>query len=527
MLLSESYFALFLIIALGILFGHIKIKGISLDISAVIFVALVMGYFGIIVPQDFNKIGVLLFIFTIGIQAGPGFFESFQKQGLKIILTVVAMMISATLIAIALVNIYGIDYKIGVGLLTGALTSTPGLAAAIESAGSPIASIGYGVAYPFGVLGVILFVRLLPKAIKVDIHQAVLDHNKEAYSQYPKIFNANFLVENVNVNGKTLREMQVKTMTGATISRVMHKDEAITPVAETVLYTGDMIKAVGSEKDLERIKILIGSKTEDEMPLGKGYDVQWILITNKKVVGKSLGELNLLRNYNANVTRIRRSGIDISPSPNNQLRMGDKLMIASDQGNMKNIIKLLGNNASKLSETDFLPIAVGIVLGILIGKLRIPLYGTTSFSLGLTGGVLTVAILLSKLGRTGPIVWSMSGTANQLLRTLGLLFFLAAVGTEAGSHITESYKQYGISLFIVGAIITLVPLVIGTFIGRFLFKINFLTLLGALTGGMTSTPGLAAIDPMTDCDAPQIAYATVYPIALVIIIICAQIMGRL
>ena len=527
MLLSQGYFALFLIIALGILIGHIKIGGISLDSSAVIFVALVLGYMGITVPQDFSKIGVLLFIFTIGIQAGPGFFDSFHKQGIRTIMMVVIMIVSAAVVAVGLAFVFKIDFKLAVGLLAGALTSTPGLAAAIESTGSPIASIGYGVAYPFGVLGVILFVRLLPRIMKIDIHQAVLDHNRLAFSMYPRIINANFVVENKNVFGRSLRELQVKTMTGAVISRVMHDEEAITPVPETVLYAGDIIKAVGSEDDLKRIEILIGCRTEQEMPLSKGHDVQWILVTNKKTVGKSIGELGLLKNYNANVTRIRRSGIDISPSPANTLRFGDKLMVASDKGNMENVINLLGNNVSKLSETDFLPIAVGIVFGILFGSLKIPLPGGTFFSPGLTGGVLAVAIVLSKIGRTGPIVWSMSGSANQLLRTLGLLFFLAAVGTDAGAHITESYMQYGASLFLVGGVLTLLPMFVGTLVGRLLFKINFLTLLGALTGGMTSTPGLAAIDPITDCDAPQIAYATVYPVALVVVIICAQIMGRL
>jgi len=526
-LLSQSYFALFLIIAVGILIGHIRYKGVSLDFSAIIFVAIVMGHFGIIIPEDFNKIGVLLFIFTIGLQSGPGFFDSFRKQGLQLVIITVAMIVASALTAIGLGYLFNIDFKIGVGLLTGALTSTPGLAAAIESCKSPIASIGYGIAYPFGVLGVILYVRLLPKLIKVDLNKEAESYKNETYSRYPKISNANFIVENVNVDGKTLAELHVKTMTGATISRVLHNNVAITPKPDTALRLGDAVKAVGSEEDLEYIRLLIGKRTEQEIPLSSGYDVQWILVTNKKVVNKTLGELNLHRNYNANVTRIRRSGIDISPNAGSQIRFGDKLMVACDKENMSSVIKMLGNNDKKLSETDFLPIALGIVLGVVIGKLNIPLFGGISFSPGLTGGVLAIALILSRIGKTGPIVWTMSGNANQLLRTLGLLFFLAAVGTDAGSHLTETYIKYGFKLFIVGAIITIVPMAVGTWIGRKLTRINFLTLLGVITGGMTSTPGLGAIESPDDCDAPQVGYATVYPIALVFVIICAQIMGRL
>ncbi len=526
-LLSQSYFALFLIIALGIIIGHIRYKGISLDFSAVIFIAIIMGHFGIIIPDDFNKIGVLLFIFTIGLQSGPGFFDSFRKQGLQLVILVVTMIGASTIVAICLAFLFNVDYKISVGLLTGALTSTPGLAAAIESCNSPIASIGYGIAYPFGVLGVILYIRLLPRFAKIDMNKEAENYKNESLSRFPKISNANFIVENINVDGKSIADLHVKTMTGATISRVLHNNVAITPKPDTILYLGDAIKAVGSDEDLEYIRLLIGKKTDLEIPLSAGYDVQWILVTNKKVVNKTLGELNLQRNYNANITRIRRSGIDISPNVGSQIRFGDKLMVACDKENMPSVIKMMGNNDKKLSETDYLPIALGIVLGVLFGKLNIPLFGGISFSPGLTGGVLAVALILSRIGKTGPIVWTMSGTANQMLRTLGLLFFLAAVGTDAGSHLSETFQKYGFKLFIIGAIITLVPMLVGTWVGRKLSRINFLTLLGVITGGMTSTPGLAAIESPDDCDAPQVGYATVYPIALVCVIICAQILGRL
>lgn len=523
----HGYFALFLIIALGLIVGNLKFKGISLELSAVIFVALVLGHFGFTVPDDVNEIGVLLFIFTIGIQAGPGFFDSFKKRGIQLILTASGLVTSAALFTLLFAHLLKIDFKLAVGIFTGALTSTPGLAAAIESSRSPLASIGYGISYPFGVIGVIIFVRLLPKLARTNLTQASLDYERDSKSDFPEISNQNFIVENLNLHDKTIGELNIRSMTGATISRVLHDNFAVTPTAKTKLYLGDLLKAVGTEKALNKLRFLIGKPVEQEIPLSRGYDIQWVLVTNKQVVNQTLAQLNLLANYNATVTRIRRSGIDIAPNPQSHIRFGDKLMIASDKENMTQVIQLLGNNDKRLSETDFLPIALGIVLGVLLGKMQIPLWGGAQFSLGLTGGVLAVALILSRIGKTGPVIWTLSGSANQLLRTMGLLFFLASVGTEAGAHMSQTFIQYGAKLFFAGALITIFPMIVATLIAIYAYRMNFLTLLGTLAGGMTSTPALAAIDPMTECNAPQIAYATVYPVALVLMILFSQIIGRL
>ena len=359
------------------------------------------------------------------------------------------------------------------------------------------------------------------------LKEAALCYEQEEQANYPKVMSANFIVENVNIDGKSLSRINLREIANATLSRVMHNDIAVTPSKDTILNLGDRVRAVGTDEALERVRLIIGKRTDEEIPLSKGYDVQWVLVSNKNVAHKTVEQINLLENYNANITRIRRSGIDIVPKPKSQIRFGDKLMIACDTESMEEVMRFLGNNAKRLSETDFLPIALGIVFGILLGSLKLPLFGGLSFSLGLTGGVLAAAIILSQIGKTGPIIWTMSGSANQLLRRLGLLFFLSAIGTEAGSHFFATISQYGIKLFLVSAIITIVPLVVGTIVGKVFFRINFLLLLGTLAGGMTSTPGLAAIDPMSDCNTPQIAYATVYPIALVFVIICAQIIGKI
>lgn len=524
-LFSSQYFALFMIICLGFILGSIKIKGISLDISAIIFVALIFGHFGVTMPPIIGTLGLILFIYTIGMQAGPGFFESFRRQGRELFILATIIVGAASVIAFAAFWWSGIDMPVAIGLLTGALTSTPGLAAAIDATGSPLVSIGYGIAYPFGVIGVILFVRLYPKIIRADISRAEEEYEKLNEEGYPEIKSKIFRVENENVSGQSISELRIRSMTKAVISRIMHKGEAVVPSPETVLHAGDLVKAVGTDDALHKIRLLIGEETDEQIPLHKSYEVQSILVTNKEAVNQSLGTFNLWGNYQATVTRLRRSGIDITPSPSMKLHMGDKLTVACSRENMKQVVRIFGNDDKKLSDTDFFPIATGIVLGILLGELSLSFGNEMSFNLGLTGGVLAVAMILSRIGRTGPVIWSMSGAATQLLRQIGLMFFLVEVGTKAGAELVDTYAEYGSQLFLIGGIITLVPMVLAVITGRFLKKTNILTLMGGITGSMTSTPGLAAVDPMTDTNAPAIAYATVYPVAMVLLIIFTQLLA--
>lgn len=523
-LLSNSYFALFLIILIGFIIGRIKIKGISLDISAVIFVALVFGHYGVVIPKDFQYLGLVLFIFTIGLQAGPSFFESFKMNGRDLAILSTILIVSSSLMAFVVFYFFGIDKNLVIGLLNGALTSTPGLAAAIDATGSSLASIGYGIGYPFGVIGVIIFVSLLPKFLKVDLLKEEVKYKKEMLEGYPEILKKYFIVENENVIGKSFKDLNVRFMTKAVISRIMHNGKIIVPTPDIILNKGDIIKAVGSGDSLERIKLLIGSETDQEIPMDTNFDVRSLLVTNKDVVKKTLGQLNILNTYNATITRIRRSGINISPTSTSKLQFGDKLVVVCHKDNVEHVTRVFGDDDKKLSDTDFFPIATGIILGILVGKLSINL-GSFSFSLGLTGGILLVALILGRTGKTGPIMWTMTGASNQLLRQFGLLFFLAAVGTSAGSSMVETFLVYGVELFVYGILITLLPMIITTIIARFFFKMNLLTLLGTLTGSMTSTPGLAAVDNMVDTDAPAVAYATVYPIAMVLLIIVVQILS--
>ena len=524
---NQSYLVLFVIITLGFVLGRIRIKGISLDISAVIFVALLFGHFGYTVPKDIQYIGLLLFVFTVGISAGPGFFEAFKSSGKKLSVLAVLLIASAAVTTVCLARIFDIDASVATGIFTGALTSTPGLAVAIDTTGSSLPSIGYGVAYPFGVLGVILFVKLLPVFTKAKLSDAEDELKAKELDANPDIYPKHYIVRNAHVDGKTLGVLNIREMTGATISRVQQDDRTFTPTIETTLSTGNIVKAVGTAEAHEKIHVLLGEETDTEIPLSTSYQVLSVLVSNKNVVAKTLAELQLFTTYNATITRIKRSGVFISPSPQLRLQLGDKLMIACDTGHMPQVIRLLGNDGKRLSDTDFLPIALGIVIGVMVGQIRFSIADGFAFQLGLTGGVLLTAIVLGKIGKTGPIIWAMSGAANNLLRVIGLLLFLSAVGTQAGANMVSTFHQYGFKLFFIGAAITLLPMIIVTVVSKMFFKLNLITLLGALTGAMTSAPGLAAADTMTELNETHIAYATIYPVAMVSLIISVQIMGYL
>jgi putative transport protein len=532
-LLTKDYFVLFLVIGLGTALGNVRVKGISFDTSAVIFVAIFFGYLYNLYGVNFNippiiqSVGLVLFIYTIGMQAGPSFFSSFKEQGTTLLVLAGTTVLTGGITAVAIAYIYDVDMNIMSGLLTGALTSTPGLAASIEASNSPLASIGYGIAYPFGVLGVILFVKLGPALFRVNMKNEEDKFAEISRSSTPPVINKNLIISNENVNGKTLEELKIRFMTKANISRIMKPNQLpISPTSSTVLETGDIIKAVGTVNALNRIELLLGKVTDIEIPSSGLYDIKWYVVSNNTVVNKTIQELNLLENYSATITRIRRASIDLAPHPTTRIKYGDKILISSSKGNVPAVTQLFGDSLKLIGQTSFLPVAFGIAIGVLVGAIAIPL-GSINLKLGLTGGVLLASIFLSWKGKFAGVIWNLSSPANKILRQFGLLMFLTPVGLSAGESLVPAIEEHGAVLFLYGAVITLIPMIVTVLVGRFFLKINFLSILGALTGGMTSTPGLSAADSMTESEAPQIAYAAVYPFSLVLIIVIAEIMALL
>ncbi len=521
-ILSE-YTLLFLLISLGILLGKIKVKGISLDVSAIFFVALIFGHFGLQIPEIIQQIGLIFFMYSIGIQAGPGFLESFKKQGKRLLLISLVLCISGGFITILFSKIFDIDILLAVGIFSGSLTSASSLAVTMENAQSTLPSIGFGIAFPFGVIAVVIFTRLSPKIFKIDLSKEEKLHLEDVSMDYPKIFTKNYMVEKPAVINKTIGELNLRSITNTNISRVYQKYAMISPKASTVLKEGAIIRASGTIENLKRLEQLIGSETNTQIPISRKYTIKHFIVTNNKIINKPLGQLTLLQMLNINITTIRRSGIEIIPNVNSRLRFGDRINVAGPEENMRRMKGFFGNEKSRLDELDFLPIVLGILAGIFIGQIKIPISLKTFVSFGMSGGVLISALIFSRLGKTGPIIWNISGPSNQLLRKLGLIFFLAGVGTNAGATILETLNNNGSHLILIAIIITLLPMFITLLFGRYILKLNFLRLLGALTGSMTSTPALSSIEPLTKTNAPQVAYATVYPLALILIIIMSQI----
>ena len=519
-LLQETYFSLFLIITLGLLLGKISIKGISLQSSAIMFVAMFFGHFGINIPAEFQQIGLILFIFTVGIQAGPGFFDAFRSgEAFKMSIPVFLLIGLTALMVVGLKFILNLDSNMMTGLFTGSLSCTPALAAAIETTKSNLLSIGYTISYPFSMMATVIFMRLMPKLLKANLKEIELQSEIDAEKKNPKLGSKNFIVNNKNIEGKSIGELQIYTMTQSNVSRMKHNDKIFLPTADTILNSNDIIHAVGTPSSLKKVELLIGPEIKQRLKLQQETQVKRIIVNNKNVVGKKLGQLSELSRHSAIATRIRRSGIDITPCANTTIRFGDKLTVIAPREKMELITSLLGGAIS--GNIDFLPIAISIVLGILIGQINIPL-GSISISPGYTGGILAMTLLLGRLDKTGPLLWSVAGNVNQFLRQLGLLFFLAAVGTQSGSEIASGISNHGVNIFFIGALLTLVPMILTTFISYKFLNVNLLSLFGIIAAATTSAPALSAVNNMTDSNIPNKSYSIVYPIALILTILLSQ-----
>lgn len=522
---DNPVFILFLLITLGYFVGLIRLGSFSLDASGIIFVAMIFGHYGYHVPPAFRTLGLTLFLYTVGLQAGPGFIESFKKSGRQLTLLSLITVGSAALITLLLRYIFNISPELSVGLFAGSLTSTPGLAAAAEASGSPLASLGYGVAYPVGIVGTILTLKLLPGLFRIKIPDAEKDLISVRKSDYKPMVWRIIRITNGNVSKYTIKALNLDKLYGVTISRILREGQSLVPKPDLNLEPGDAVRLVGTQDGLEKAGLLLGIPDDTvEIPLPENRTVLRVLINNPEFVGKRLGELHLEERFGAVVTRVRRSGIDLPPTPERKLNMGDILQLVGEPETLEILSEKMGSNLKNLLKHEIVPISLGIVIGMLAGSLRIGHENGFMISPGLSGGIIFTSLFLGYKGVTGPITWVVTGHTNRLLRNLGLVFFLASVGTEAGAGLVDTIRQQGIILLIMAFFITVVPMLLTAFAGLKLFRLNLLTVLGTITGGMTNTPGLGVVNKMTDSDGVNAAYAAVYPFALVLMIIFAHVL---
>ena len=519
------------VIAAGIFIGKFRFFGVSLGVTFVLFVGILMGHFGYIVDNSVLKFvrefGLILFIFSIGLQVGPGFFSSFKKGGMR--LNGLAVLGIALNVAIVLAIFYidgttSIDALVGV--MSGAVTNTPGLAAAQQAAGSPEAintmSMGYAAAYPLGVCGILGAMFLIKALFKIRTDREISAMEEEYESAQTKPNIVSIEVTNHLINGKSLRELHDIILCDFVISRLMDQSgNIIIPTSATQVRVGDKLYVVISASDTDRFESVVGPEVEmdwEEVTPSRVVSRR-ILITKSKYNGVALGSLRLHTAYQLNATRVNRAGVDLLASNDLRLQMGDRITVVGDLNDIDRLANRLGNSMKRLNEPNMITIFVGIMFGIILGSIELPF----KMKLGLAGGPLVVAILLSRFGYKFKLVTYTSSSASLLMRELGICLFLASVGISSGAKFAETvFNLQGMWWVIWGFIITFVPLVVVGCIARGVYKLNFLTIMGLFSGSYTDPPALAYANNSTGHDAPAVAYSTVYPLTMFLRVVAAQ-----
>ena len=533
--LASTLVLLSFVIAAGIYLGKIRFWGVSLGVTFVLFVGILMGHFGYEIQPEVLKFvrefGLILFIFAIGLQVGPGFFSSFKKGGVRLnMLAVLGILLNVGIV----VAIYFIDGKTSinalVGVMSGAVTNTPGLAAAQQAVGSNLEavntmSMGYAAAYPLGVLGIITSILLVKAIFRVKIENEIAEINRETEDSQQKPHLVSYEVTNQLVNGKTLLQLHDIIHCDFVVSRLMDSEgNIIIPKSSTEIHVGDKLYVVMSAQDEHSFAAVLGHSIE----MG---DEEWeevapanvvsrrILITRSEYNGTPLGTLRLHKGYNLNCTRVNRAGVDLLASPGLRLQMGDRITVVGDLNDIERLASKLGNSMKRLNQPNLVTIFIGIMLGIILGSINVGF----GMKLGLAGGPLGVAILLSRFGYKVKLVTYTSSSASLMLRELGICLFLAAVGIGAGKGFADTVFNYqGMWWVIWGFIITFVPLMVVGCIARGVYKINYLTIMGMMSGGYTDPPALAYANNSTGSDAPAVAYSTVYPLTMFMRVVAAQ-----
>ncbi len=522
------------VIAAGIYLGKMKLCGVSLGVTFVLFVGILMGHFGYIVDDQVLKFvrefGLILFIFSIGLQVGPGFFSSFKKGGVTLNGLAVLAIALNVLIVLGIYFFGNVnDVSALVGVMSGAVTNTPGLAAAqqtivsLSNGASEAANVmasGYAAAYPLGVIGIIAAMFVVRGLFRINVQEEVKSIEDEQSNSTLKPDMISIEVTNALIDGRTLLQLHDVITCNFVVSRIMRPDgEIIIPRSTTDIHIGDKLLIVYSAKDIDMFRSVLGKEIEVDWETAQTpvYSRR-ILITKSEYNGVALGSLRLHNGYQLNATRVNRAGVDLLASPGLRLQMGDRITVVGNLDDIDRLAGRLGNSMKRLNQPNLITIFVGIVLGIALGSIDIGF----GMKLGLAGGPLVVAILLSRFGYRLKLVTYTSSSASLMLRELGICLFLASVGISAGRGFADTvFNLTGMWWVIWGFVITFVPLVVVGIIAR-KKKINYLTIMGLFSGGYTDPPALAFANNSTGNDAPAVSYSTVYPLTMFLRVVAAQ-----
>ncbi len=541
--IAHAIFIYALVIALGVILGKAKLGGISLGATFVLFVGILAGHLGLGVDSSILKFvqefGLILFIFSIGLQVGPAFFSSFKEGGLT--LNGLAVLLIALNITVALAIYYAAgDVPITdlVGILSGAVTNTPGLGAAqqtlLETQGEQAhalnesMSMGYAAAYPLGVVGIILSMIVAKAIFKISVEneaKKIDDDNNQSLLQ-PHV--VTYQVTNKLIFGKTLQRLHSIVDHNFVVSRIKKVDgEVIIPRSDTVVQENDLLLVVMSVQDEEVFDAIIGPQVPMDWAADPAPVVsRRIVVTKSEITGRKLGSMRLRKGFKLNVTRVNRAGVDLMASPNLSLQVGDRITVVGNIDDINRLAEKLGNSMRRLNEPNMFTMFLGIFLGIVVGSVPLMLPGmSVPMKLGLAGGPLVVAILLGRFGYKFKLVTYTSSSANLLLRELGICLFLASVGIAAGGDFAATvFNARGLRWVLYGFVITMVPLLIVVVLGRGKFGLNYCTLMGLVAGSTTDPPALAYANKTSGNDAPAVAYSTVYPLTMFLRVISAQLL---
>lgn len=536
--IAHTVFTLAITIAIGIALGKIKIAGISLGITWILFVGIALSSFGMQIDPTIiafvKEFGLILFVYSVGMQVGPSFFSSFKQGGMRLVGIATAIVLGGVLTAYIIHLVTGTPIPTMVGVLSGAVTNTPGLGAAqqayADSTGltDPTIAMGYAVAYPLGVVGIIISIVLLRAIFRIK-----LDKEKEALeSSNESKYAAKISIEltNTNLFGRSVQETRGLINRSFVVSRICRANGTIEIAnANTVLAENDKMLIICASEDVEAIEMMLGHQINmqhsDWLNLDQQFISRRIIITQPHINGKTIGELRLRSSYAVNVTRVNRSGVDLIPEHNLELQIGDRLTVVGSEMAIDAVAKALGNSMRRLREPNLISIFLGIFLGVLVGSIPIAIPGMPqAVKLGLAGGPLIVAILISRFGAHYHLVTYTTMSANLMLREVGISLFLAAVGISAGEGFIDTVVNQGGYMWVLyGIIITMLPILLVGIFARKVFKLNYFTLMGVVAGSMTNPPALAYSNATAGNDVPAVSYATVYPFMMFLRVLTAQL----
>ncbi|HBB3418214.1 TPA: putative transporter [Escherichia coli] len=536
-----------LVAVVGLFIGNVKFRGVGLGIGGVLFGGIIVGQFvsqaGMTLSSDMlhviQEFGLILFVYTIGIQVGPGFFASLRVSGLRLNLFAVLIVIIGGLVTAILHKLFDIPLPVVLGIFSGAVTNTPALGAGqqiLRDLGTPMAMVdqmgmSYAMAYPFGICGILFTMWMLRVIFRVNVETEAQQHESTRTNGGALIRTINIRVENPNLHNLAIKDVPILNGDKVICSRLKREETLKVPSPETVIQLGDLLHLVGQPADLHNAQLVIGQEVDTSLST-KGTDlrVERVVVTNENVLGKRIRDLHFKERYDVVISRLNRAGVELVASSDISLQFGDILNLVGRPSAIDAVANVLGNAQQKLQQVQMLPVFIGIGLGVLLGSIPVFVPGfPAALKLGLAGGPLIMALILGRIGSIGKLYWFMPPSANLALRELGIVLFLSVVGLKSGGDFIHTLVDgEGLSWIGYGALITAVPLITVGILARMLAKMNYLTMCGMLAGSMTDPPALAFANNLHPTSgAAALSYATVYPLVMFLRIITPQLLAVL